>query len=372
MRVACVGAGAIGLAAALALAKQGHQVSVFDPFGFEGREPAGEAASQVWALGPRAMQLLMSIGAWRDDSRLAPYRRMRVIDALSDAAVAFESPQLGVIAEAPWVRMRLLEALAGEAIACHTTGVVSATAEGVLCTVDGTAQAFDLVLFAEGRDGTAALQSGFQRIDGGHHQCALVATLAAERPHHGEAFQVFTPEGPLALLPLPDIDGQPRVSLVWSVSNEVADRLQALPAAQCLSAVERASEGVRGGLQWVGESHWIALSQHRLAADAIGRMLAIGDTAHGILPLAGLGANLGLADVAALAASTARTDDGARVARTVARERRLQHRTVSLAMALFDQGFRWDAPAVRLARSAAFRWVNRTEMIRNLIQELAG
>ena len=103
-------------------------------------------------------------------------------------------------------------------------------------------------------------------------------------------------------------------------------------------------------------------------------LLAIGDTSHGILPLAGLGANLGFADVLALRATLERHPKarGDRIARSVARERCVDQRTVALVMGLFSDVFRSNQPLMQLGRSLALRTANRYPMIRSLIKEMAG
>ena len=211
-------------------------------------------------------------------------------------------------------------------------------------------------------------------VDGGYHQRALVGTLHCERPHDGEAFQIFTEYGPLALLPLPDRDGEHRVSLVWSLPTDVADALSQCGTDVLSARLGRVSEAARGALRFVSDPVWIPISQHELKQDALGCLLAIGDTAHGILPLAGLGANLGFADVIELqqALRSHPSAAGDRLARTVVRERCMDHRTVAIVMGLFSDVFRSDQPMIQLGRSVALRTADRHPMIRSLIQELAG
>lgn len=373
MKVAVIGGGSIGLSAALAAAQMGMSVSVYDPQGFELEEPSGEMSPRVWALGPKATALLHSLGVWREDPRLCPYQKMRVIDATSDGQVRFEDPELGVIVEADWVKRRLLDGLHRLPIERITSPVIRATPEGAVVVSEDQVAQFDLVVLAEGRAGQTARASGFTQIDGGYRQTALVATLAAKAPHGNEAFQVFTPEGPLALLPLPDHGQAHRVSLVWSVSVDTAQRLQAETIDALTQRLIHASEGVRGQLEFVSEPIWIPLSQHTLRHGALGRCIAIGDTAHGILPLAGLGANLGFADVAALIEAMQRSaPNGAKIARTVERLRRFDQHAVAWSMGLFSDVFRSTDPMVRLGRSLALRTADRHGSLRRLVQELAG
>jgi len=373
LKIAVIGGGAIGLTAALGAAQNGQSVTLFDPQGFVQPPPSGEMHPRVWALGPKAISLLTELGVWCDDVRHCRYQQMRVIDATSDAHVSFQEQSLGVIVEADWVRYHLIERLSTHRIACRAEAVAKASPDGQVVLSDGRVESFDLVVFAEGRSAQAATASGFVQIDGGYRQQALVATLAATEPHAGEAFQIFTPLGPLALLPLPDHDGAHRVSLVWSVSVSDALQLQSASIESLLHRVNMASEDVRGGLDFVSDPIWIPLSQHALRRDAHGRCLAIGDTAHGILPLAGLGANLGFADVAALQVALKKsTRDGARVARTVERMRRLDQQAVAFSMGLFSDVFRSNNPMVRLGRSLALRTADRHGSLRRLIQEAAG
>ncbi len=374
MKVVIVGGGVVGLGAALVCAKAGHHVQICDPNGFTAVEPRGEIEPRVWALGPQSTRLLSRLNAWRDDPRVCAYQSMRVIDQSSDAAVRFSDPQLGHLVEANWIRCRLLDALHALPVEVSTDRVLEVSHQGLVRMDSGEEMSCDLALFAEGKEAATALASGFERIDAGYHQQAVVGTLACELPHHGEAFQSFTTRGPLALLPLPVEETAHRVSLVWSMRSLAANECQALGVSELEALMTEASESVRGALKFVDSPVWIGLSQHYLKQDALGCCLAIGDTAHSILPLAGLGANLGFADVIALeqVLNTAPKASGARIARTVARMRRLPVQAVMTAMGIFSDGFHSDSSMVRLARSFAFRTADRHRQIRQVIQELAG
>lgn len=374
MKVVIIGGGSIGLASALVCKRAGHTVTVFDPAGFELRRAALEMDSRVWALGPQSQGLLEDLEAWHPDDRICAYQSIRVIDARSDARVTFTDPTLGHMVEADWVRNQLLREVSRTDIRCIQQSVQATTPNGLITIDNDTTIDADLVVFAEGRTATTAIASGFEIVDGGYHQRAVVGTLHSQRPHHGEAFQIFTEHGPLALLPLPDCSDQHRVSLVWSLGKTVADDLQQNPKEILASLISKTSEFERGDLRFVADPRWIPLSQQSLKQDALGCLLAIGDTSHGILPLAGLGANLGFADVLALRATVERHPKagGDRIARSVARERCVDQRTVALVMGLFSDVFRSDLPLMQLGRSFALRTANQYPMIQSLIKEMAG
>ncbi len=362
------------MAAALVCEQAGHEVTVFDPYGFEDLKQGDEISSRVWVLGPSAKELVAKIGAWKPNERVCTYRSMRVLDARSDAKVSFLDPQLGHVVEADWIRRCLLQQVAQTKINCLIQRVREVSKNGSLQCDDGQRMNAQLVIFAEGRQAQTACASGFEKIDGGYRQCALVGTLKCSKSHDLEAFQIFTDVGPLALLPLPQRHTESRVSVVWSLPVDLADQWKDWAPVQLAKHIAITSEWVRGSLEFVDVPVWIPFSQHSLNQDALGCRLAVGDTAHGILPLAGLGANLGFGDVIALD-NTLRNYpkfDAEQIARTVARERRFEQRVIAKMMGLFSDVFRSNEPVLQLARSLAFRTADRHPIIRRLVQEFVG
>jgi 2-octaprenyl-6-methoxyphenol hydroxylase len=127
-------------------------------------------------------------------------------------------------------------------------------------------------------------------------QRAVVAEVAAERTATGTAWERFTPEGPLALLPFGE-----RQALVWSVSPGTADELCGLPEPEFLKRLQGAFGGRLGAFRSSGPRSAFPLSLRRGAIHPSPRVLAIGNAAQTLHPVAGQGLNLGLRDAWELA-----------------------------------------------------------------------
>jgi 2-octaprenyl-6-methoxyphenol hydroxylase len=129
-----------------------------------------------------------------------------------------------------------------------------------------------------------------------YRQRAIVAEVAAERPAAGTAWERFTAEGPLALLPFGD-----RYALVWSMSPATAEQLQALRDLDFLARLRQAFGGRLGDFLSTGPRSAFPLSLRRSAVRVSPRVLAIGNAAQTLHPVAGQGLNLGLRDAWELA-----------------------------------------------------------------------
>ncbi|WP_308388191.1 FAD-dependent monooxygenase [Acidithiobacillus sp. AMEEHan] len=159
-----------------------------------------------------------------------------------------------------------------------------------------------LLAIAEGRQSglrQQIFQSSIYRED--YHQEAIVATVQIERPHGGVAYQRFLPTGPLALLPFADsAEGRAQASLVWSTRNLAARQLFAMDDANFLGRLQDAFGPQLGRITGIGKRGKFPLSALHVNRYVQDRVALLGDSAHGVHPLAGLGVNLGFRDVAAL------------------------------------------------------------------------
>ena len=140
---------------------------------------------------------------------------------------------------------------------------------------------------------------------------ALVAAVSVEPAAAATAWERFTPEGPLALLPLAR-----RYAVVWAMRPEKAQALAAAPAAAFLGALQEAFGGLAGRFSAVAERAQVPLALRVRAARLGPRAAYVGNSAQALHPVAGQGFNLGLRDAAMLAevlfeAQAQRADCGA-------------------------------------------------------------
>ena len=368
--VSVIGAGVVGGAAALALARDGLRVALV-----EAHEPKPwrieEPDLRVYAFAPDNSDLLDELGVWKGiaSARAQAYRRMRVWDAAGGGELQFSAEQirrdaLGHIVEHGLLVDRLWQAIA------HEPGIVrycpdkltqieqdekSATAT----LASGARLRSALILGADGAASRVREAIGLTTSAHDYGQRGLVAYVRSELPHEETAWQRFLPSGPLAFLPCAD----GRSSIVWTLPDAEAERLLAVDAATFCRELTRAFDARLGEVTEVSQR--IAFPLRRQLADdyVSGRVALIGDAAHTVHPLAGQGVNLGLRDVAALrvllrAAKSGNRDIAAphRLERW-ARERRSENAIAAYSFEAINRLFSNDALLPTLLRGHALGWV---------------
>lgn len=147
-------------------------------------------------------------------------------------------------------------------------------------------------LFDDARKQAGGLSHARRRDYG---QTAIVAHVRCSAPLEGWAWERFTNEGPLALLPQDDAQG-PGYALVWCCSPDEARRRAGLPEDAFLAELSTAFGDRMGHFTQVGPRHTFALGLHAQRIPVDRRVAAIGNAAQTIHPVAGQGFNLGLRD----------------------------------------------------------------------------
>lgn len=232
-----------------------------------------------------------------------------------------------------------------------------------------------LLIAADGRASPARKAAGIDTYGWSYDQSGIVTTVAHERPHGGRAEEHFRPSGPFAILPLKDN----RSSLVWTERTEDARRIMALDEAGFLAELSERFGGHLGELTLAGPRHVYPLSM-QIAQSFTGERLAlIGDAAHVIHPIAGLGFNLGLRDVAALAESITDAvklglDPGsASVLDSYTRWRRFDTVMTAVATDGLTRLFSNDNPALRALRGMGLRAAGSVGALKGFfMREAAG
>ncbi|MGN6390375.1 MAG: UbiH/UbiF/VisC/COQ6 family ubiquinone biosynthesis hydroxylase [Burkholderiaceae bacterium] len=332
--IAICGAGPVGMALAGLLIQYGvapARIALLDARDVE----AAAADPRAIALSYGSRQLLESIGAWpivaHPIEQIHVSRRGHFGRTLIDRA-DHGLPALGYV-----TRYGALVAALDAALA--RVGIVPIRPARVM-SFEESADAVALHLDTGADDGTIAARIAVQAEGGvfGEHaakpatrdygQTAIVAHVAAGAPQPQRAYERFTDEGPLALLPQDD-----GYALVWCVRPDTALQLSALGDDAFLAALQRAFGDRLGRFLRTGPRRAYPLGLTTQAA-ATARTVAIGNAAQTLHPVAGQGLNLGLRDAAVLARTLSREASPAALRQFLAARRPDRNLTVRLTDAL--------------------------------------
>ncbi|WP_248806672.1 2-octaprenyl-6-methoxyphenyl hydroxylase [Pseudomonas sp. MWU13-2100] len=344
VNLAIIGGGLVGASLALALqagAKaRGWKITLIEPFApGDSYQPSYDARSSALSFGAR--QIYQRLGVWQSISQRAePIKQIHVSDRgrFSTARLsAMEEgvPALGYVVENAWLGQCLWQALDREVISWRCPAEVShlqPLEDGYRLTLgDETQLDCDLAILADGGRSGLREQLGIGVRKRSYHQSALIANITTSEVHNGMAFERFTDEGPMALLPLPEN----RCALVWTRQGMDAQRLAELDERSFLTELQGVFGYRLGTLRQVGARHLYPLSLVEAEEQVRAHLVVLGNAAHSLHPIAGQGFNLSLRDAQALAeallASTAPLGDLATLQAYQARQRLDQQLTVGFS-----------------------------------------
>lgn len=305
--VVIVGGGMVGACLGCALGDSGLRVAVLEESPPQPYDPAQPHDLRVSALSLASSSILKSVGAWFGitQRRYCPFRRMRVWERTE--LVEFRSedinePALGYIVENRLIQIALLERLPAFnnvdlVLSDKPVRIDYATPLSSVTLESGTVLTTRLLVAADGGASRTRQVAGMGVSGWDYPQQALVMTVDTAYGQQDVTWQQFTPEGPLAFLPL---DGS-HASLVWYETPDRIKALKCLPLADLLGEVQTTFPPCLGSIERISAVGSFPLRrQHALSYTKEGIAL-VGDAAHMIHPLAGQGVNIGLLDAAALA-----------------------------------------------------------------------
>lgn len=314
--IVIVGAGMVGLTLAnlLAQSKQHDNlnITVIDA----GKKPMfttdSDVSLRVSAIASGSAKLFARIGV-RDEivnTRACPYRDMRVWDAAGTVegaetlhfdAAEFAVPQLGFIIENVLIQVALLRKLATSNVTVKfETPITSMNRIGDRFEVeltDGDKIKTDLLIGADGAASFVRNGAGIGVTSWLYSQTAFVTHLQPQENHRNTAWQRFLKTGPVGLLPLAD----GRVSTVWSTTAAQAAEAMQASDEHLQAMLTDATDSVLGQLKPSGPRGSFPLKAQHADRYVQAGLALVGDAAHAVHPLAGQGANLGLADAEILA-----------------------------------------------------------------------
>ena len=299
--VLIIGGGPVGAALALALRGSGLAIGLI-----EARPPhAALADPRPVALSHGSRLILERLGVWERLASATPIQRIHVSQRGGFGRVELDAaearlPALGYVLDHGQLATTLASALETEGC-CQW---VRATVREIDAGQDAARARLDA-----GRSAGQAAARLLAVADGGglagarvrtrdYHQAAVTARVICSDPHQNVAYERFTPEGPLALLPMGEA-----FALVWTTAPEQAQQLCAMPESGFLQRLQRAFGGRLGAFSGVSARAWFPLAGRVADRIAEPRMVALGNAAQTLHPVAGQGFNLGLRDAWELAAT---------------------------------------------------------------------
>jgi 2-octaprenyl-6-methoxyphenol hydroxylase len=376
--IAIIGAGPVGGALACRLASAGLQVLLVDKAPLPPMEHP-DFDGRAYAIAAGSKRLLDEAGLWDYlPFTPCPILNIRVTDGkpgrpASPLSLHFDHKAVGEepfgwIIEARALRIainRQLNANPHIRLRAPAEASVSYSAEAATIRLGDETHHAALVLAADGRNSQIRAAAGISVTRIPYKQSAVVCAIAHEKPHRGVALEHFLPGGPFAQLPMSGTVEHANISaIVFTDKNSIATRLHELDKPRFTQEVAKRLGPHLGAIELIGKRWTYPLSAMLAARYTAPRMALVGDSAHGIHPIAGQGLNLGLRDALALsdlliAAGNAADYGAPALLAAYQAARRPANIAMLAATDSLDRLFSTDNLALRLARDVGLAAVQR-------------
>jgi 2-octaprenyl-6-methoxyphenol hydroxylase len=308
--IAIVGGGMVGASLAVALEGLGVRMALIEAVPHDAAsQPSFDERTTALSNGSR--RILETLGVWPAVSASAtPIRKIHVSDQGHFGFARVDAAEQGLRAMGYVVPNRALGAALWSALAPSASVRVFCPAQvlrvtpgeqsvelsiaegGVESTIDAR-----LIVAADGAQSIVRSAFGVAAEVRDYEQTAVITAVLPQRFHDYVAYERFTDSGPLALLPLAD----GRCTLVLTLGPAQAELAMSWSDEEFLAEVQRRFGFRLGRFLKVGRRVAYPLSLTRSNRTSAGRCVIIGNAAQGLHPVAGMGFNLGLRDVASLA-----------------------------------------------------------------------
>ena len=380
-----IGGGVIGNAMALLAAAGGIDCILVE----RNRRPVTATPvedARALALTPASRKILTRVQAWQQLAQqdIGLFRQMHVWDENGSGSLFFDSADIGLPALGHIVPQDLLVG-ALEAARAAVPGIsVHAGAEPVALSdagnaigvtlSDGREVAAKLLVAADGTGSKVRQLAGIGYPVRRYRQTAVAGIVRTELNHGQVARQRFLSDGPLAFLPLADPD---RCGVVWSTAPGHADELLAMDEVEFQRTLGEAFEHTLGAVTDVGARQSFPLQRAQAQRYCSDRVALVGDAAHCVHPLAGLGANLGLLDAAGLsqvigdARMKGRDPGGAAVLRKYERWRKGENFMVMMTLEGLKYLFENQTLPIPGLRNAGMELYNSFQALKNFTMRRA-
>jgi 2-octaprenylphenol hydroxylase len=366
------GGGLVGLATALMLLQQNYNVAIVEPRKPDFSWNDNILSARVCALTPISINFLQTLGVDCSKDFVADIERMNLWDERSGfdyvlRATNIAADRLGVVVE-----NRQLQKMLWQLCLAHVNCefFVGEQPESVELKDNSIALIFasqtisaQYIVAADGAESWLRNEIGIAINKRSYNHTSVVGVVKSEEPHLNSAAQHFMANGPLGILP----SHQPfSETFVWSTLNSHADELMQMTDTEFATAISEASSWRLGDLVMQAERQIIQLYMRHADEYVRDRVILIGDAAHTIHPLAGMGVNLGLADVACLQDKIKNHGININALHAYARERKFYNRSMAGLMRTIQDGFATSNAVALHTRSLGAILLNKYNLLGGL------
>ena len=366
-----IGSGVVGSALAIKVSKLGYKVAIVDS-----KESPPNSLRHL-SINQKSKSFLKEIGIWENIKNSAfPYERIKVWDQEGTGFIDFNAkeaqlPNLGYIVREGEIQKNLIqkfsenkvESFWGEAVQR-----VNFSSDEIFCETDKQTHIAKMIIGCDGMNSKIRELSEINYRSWSYNQTAVVANFKTSF-NESCIKQTFTSVGPLALLPINDKES----TMIWSIDDDVSYKFLAM------SDEEFTSEVVNKFGEQIGELNMISKRQHfplhHLSAKTFAKkgIFLVGDSAHHIHPLAGLGLNSGIGDVICLSEliESNSLENLEEIILAYNRKRIPINLGLAASMEAFKRGFGQKNIWLRLFRNTAFNFANKMSPLKKKFMELA-
>lgn len=326
--IAIIGGGMVGaaLAALFACANPRWSITLIEAFPL----PADDAPvyqpsydDRSTAIAHGSVALLSQVGVWEQLSQHAtPIEQVHVSDKGHIGGAVIDRHKVGVdalgyVVPNAWIGRVLISHLHSldnvTLVSPAQVKQLTPVAGGALLQVEAEGQVSDiraqLAVIADGAQSRLRASLGIDVDEQDYRQTAIITNIGLEQPHQGIAYERFTDEGPMAMLPLGGSVQGRSCALVWTQPSEQAEAVLALSDEDFLSRLQQRFGFRLGQLTSVGKRDSYPLTLSIAKEQIRSSVVVMGNAAHFLHPVAGQGFNLAVRDCAALAATLAEAGD---------------------------------------------------------------
>lgn len=320
--IVVVGAGLVGAVQALLFARAGFSVTVIEKNRLRDETVGGNAASsRTVALSHRSWQLLINSGLW-PSIECCPIQTVQVSEQGNFGSVKLDARKLDVealgyvISNAEFeafLHSQLRSEVNIRVIESATVVAVENDTQSAHVTIEYSGRpqklSVNLVIAADGTHSTVRSLSGIETTHRDYKQCAVLANVRTSKGSANTAFERFTGEGPLALLPLNGGADNQWFSMIYTAPSGQSVHLTELPDRDFLTLVQKKFGGRLGRFEKIGKRYVADLALTVSMQQVKGRVVLIGNAVRTLHPVAGQGMNLALRDVYELVSSVINSEN---------------------------------------------------------------